>query len=169
MMRGMPIITFTPLAEDGFPLLARWLAAPHVRAWWGDPAEELAGIADDLASGALEQFIVRLDGRPIGYLQCYRPDDLPDHPYNDGPAGTRGVDVTIGEADAIGRGYGSAALRQFVDALFEAGVPRAVIDPDPKNIAAIRAYEKAGFHPIDERDTEWGRVLLMARENDRLR
>ena len=165
----MLTITFTPLTRDDFPLLARWLEAPHVRAWWGDPDEALAGIADDLESGALEQYIFHLDGRPIGYLQCYRPHDWPDHPFNDGPIATRGVDLTIGEADAVGLGHGSAALRQFVDALFETGVPRAVIDPDPRNVAAVRAYRKAGFRPIDERDTEWGHVLLMARENDRLR
>ena len=27
-------ITFIPLAESHFPLLLRWLEAPHVKAWW---------------------------------------------------------------------------------------------------------------------------------------
>ena len=42
-------------------------------------------------------------------------------------------------------------MRQFVDMLFEEGVPRVVIDPDPANARAIRAYEKAGFRAFDTR------------------
>lgn len=64
----------------------------------------------------------------------------------------------------LGKGHGSAMLRQFTDALFGEGAPRVIVDPDPANLRAIRAYAKAGFRPIEERDTPFGRVLLMARD-----
>lgn len=34
----------------------------------------------------------------------------------------------------------------------------------PDNLAAIRAYEKAGFTALGERDTGDGRVLIMFQE-----
>ena len=53
-------------------------------------------------------------------------------------------------------------MRQFVEHLFEEGVPRVIIDPDPTNGRAIRAYEKAGFQAIDRRQSVYGDVVLMA-------
>ena len=44
------------------------------------------------------------------------------------------------------------------------GAPRVVIDPDPANLRAIRAYEKAGFRPFDARTSAYGPALLMARD-----
>jgi aminoglycoside 6'-N-acetyltransferase len=67
--------------------------------------------------------------------------------------------------ELVGVGHGSAILRQFVDELFDEGTPRVVIDPDPKNARAVRAYEKAGFRPIGQRHSIYGHVLLMARDN----
>jgi hypothetical protein len=36
-----------------------------------------------------------------------------------------------------------------------------VTDPNPRNARAIRAYAKAGFHPIGQRRTLSGEALLM--------
>ena len=59
--------------------------------------------------------------------------------------GTRGIDLFIGEPDMIERGHGSALIRAFADERLRQGAPRMVTDPDPANLRAIRAYEKAGF------------------------
>jgi aminoglycoside 6'-N-acetyltransferase len=48
--------------------------------------------------------------------------------------------------------------------LLASGVPRLIIDPDPDNARAIRAYEKAGFVAFDRRTTIYGPALLMARD-----
>ena len=157
---------FRPVTEKDFPLLARWLAEPHVAEWWDAPEKELAEIRDHMDSVSVEPLIVELAGKPIAYLQSYDPHLADDHPYNDQPFGTLGVDLTIGVPDLLGIGHGSAMLLQFVEDLFEEGTPRVIIDPDPRNLRAIRAYQKAGFAPIGERVSEYGRVLLMARDAD---
>lgn len=77
------------------------------------------------------------------------------------PDGTRGIDQLIGEPDMVGVGHGSALVRLFVERLLKAGTPRVVTDPDPTNVRAIRAYEKAGFHKDRLVDTPDGRALLM--------
>ena len=158
-----PGYIFRPMNAADLPQVQRWLALPHVREWWGDPAEQYGLVSGDLDEPAMDQFIVSIAGSPLGYIQCY---DLTA--WNTGfgphPPGTRGIDQFIGEADMVGRGHGSAFIRQFVDDLLTSGVPRVVIDPDVANARAIRAYEKAGFRAQHEVDTPDGRALLMVRE-----
>ena len=77
--------------------------------------------------------------------------------------GTRGIDQFIGEPDMIDRGHGSALIRSFVDGLLKTGTPRVVTDPDPENVRAVRAYEKAGFQKVRLVNTPDGRALLMVR------
>jgi aminoglycoside 6'-N-acetyltransferase len=152
---------FRPVSVADLPLIQRWLGRPHVREWWGDPVRGLANINDHLADPAIDLFIVSCDDIPIGYQQSYDPRGEADHPLGDQPIGTRGIDQFIGEPAFVGRGHGSAFIRAFVEQLFEAGTPRVVTDPHPRNARAIRAYTKAGFHPIGPRVTLSGEALLM--------
>jgi len=63
----------------------------------------------------------------------------------------------------LGRGRGSGFIRVFTERLLTKGTPRVVIDPDPANARAIRAYEKAGFTKDGVVDTPDGPALLMVR------
>jgi aminoglycoside 6'-N-acetyltransferase len=164
-MANAPRYHFRAVTEKDFPLLERWLNEPHVAEWWNDPAEALAEIREHVDSVSVEPLIVELGSRPIAYLQTYDPHLEDDHPYNDQPFGTLGLDLSIGEPDLVGLGHGSAMLRQLIEALFDEGTPRVIIDPDPANKRAIRAYEKAGFTPIGERTSQYGPALLMALDN----
>jgi aminoglycoside 6'-N-acetyltransferase len=152
---------FRPLADTDLPLLEQWLNRPHVAEWWGDPARGLATIEQHLPDPAIDLFMVSCNDVPIGYQQSYDPHAEPDHPLRDQPIGTRGIDQFIGEPDFIGRGHGSAFIRLFVERLFAAGAPRVITDPNPRNGRAIRAYAKAGFHPMGNRVTISGEALLM--------
>lgn len=153
---------FRDLTREDFPLLARWLAEPHIARWWGAVDEELASIEGHMTSVEVRPMIAELDGRPIAYVQYYDPHLEQDHPYQDQPKGTLGIDISIGPPDLLGVGHGSAIVRQLVDALFAAGAPRIVIDPDPDNVRAIRAYEKAGFRYLDSRISIYGPAHFMA-------
>ena len=157
---------FRPVTTKDLPMIAGWLAEPHVAAWWDDPETEIAGIREHIDSISVEPLIVELHGKPIAYLQSYDPHLEDDHPYADQPFGTLGIDVSIGPPELVGIGHGSAIVRQFVENLFEEGVPRVIIDPNPANLRAIRAYERAGFRAIDRRQSRYGDVVLMAIDAD---
>jgi aminoglycoside 6'-N-acetyltransferase len=157
----VPAYVFRPMTAADLPLVKRWLAEPHVAEWWHDPGT-FEFVSGDLNHFDLAQFIVTLGDKPLGYLQCYKMSDWHDG-FGPQPAGTRGIDQFIGEADMVGRGHGSAFIRAFIEGLLENGVPRVVIDPNPTNPRAIRAYEKAGFRREREVDTPDGRALLMIR------
>lgn len=152
---------FRRMTDVDLPLLRQWLATPDAAAWWGDLDEEMDNLAADLHEPGMRLWIVSLDGEPFAFLQDYTPELWPDHPFHDMPPGTYGIDQTIGVSSLIGRGHGSAFIRGHVQSLFDTGAPCVVTDPDPANARAIRAYEKAGFKAVEERDTPWGRCLLM--------
>ena len=145
------------------PTVGRWLAKQHVAEWWGDPAEQFALVSEDLTHPAMDQFMVECDHRAFGYLQCYDPNAWANHGFGALAPGARGIDQFIGEPEMIGCGHGSGFIRQFADALLRNGTPRVVTDPDPANIRAVRAYQKAGFEPEREVDTPDGPALLMVR------
>ena len=101
--------SFRPFTKKDLTLMARWLAEPHVAKWWGDdPQQNLADIEDHIDSISVEPFIVELDGKPIAYLQSYDPHMEDDHPYQDQPFGTLGIDLSIGDPALIGKGHGPA-------------------------------------------------------------
>ncbi|MFB9266099.1 GNAT family N-acetyltransferase [Bradyrhizobium erythrophlei] len=154
---------FRPMTRDDLPQIKRWLALPHVREWWGDPAGQYALVSGDLDEPAMDQFIVATDQGDIGYIQCY---DLTawNAGFGTHPAGTRGIDLFIGEPTMMEGGHGSALIRGFVEERLAQGVPRIVIDPNPDNPRAIRAYEKAGFQKVRMIDTPDGPALLMVRD-----
>ena len=125
-----------------------------MRRWYDDVPGEVYpddSLADDRAAIAgddpTDLYLIRLDGRPIGQLQCYRIDDHPEYAALlslDRPA--IGIDLFIGEPDLVGRGHGPALIRAFLREAFPRyGVDLCVIGPSRSNHAAIRAYEKAGF------------------------
>ena len=156
-----PHYRFRPMTAGDLPMVRRWLAAPHVREWWGDPDEQFGLVSGDMHEPAMDQYIISADA-PFAYLQCYRLTDW-NICFGSQPDDTRGVDQMIGEPDMIERGHGSAFIRQFVERLLDSGISRVVTDPDPANGCAIRAYEKAGFAKDKLVDTPDGIALLMVR------
>jgi aminoglycoside 6'-N-acetyltransferase len=151
---------FVPMASADLPLIRRWLGTPHVSQWWHDPAAQFELVSGDLDHPDMAQYIVASDRRPFAYLQCYNLSDW-NTGFGPQPLGTRGLDQFIGEADMLGRGHGSAFIRAFTERLLATGTPRVVIDPDPANARAIRAYQRAGFSKDRIVDTPDGPALLM--------
>lgn len=157
----MPRYDFRAMIAGDLPLLARWLATPEVARWW--PDGDLDDFAEQLGDPHVAMTIVMLDGEPFAYVQDYDPHAWSDHPLKHLPAGSRGLDQFIGEPALIGRGHGPAFIDAHARRLFAAGAPALGVDPHPDNSRAIAAYARAGFSPERERDTPWGRALLMVR------
>lgn len=155
---------FRRLAQADLPLVWRWLDQPHVIAWWGDPDEQFDLVSEDISDPRIDEVLMLLDERRIGYAQSWAPEDWAGHPFADQPAGTRGIDPFIGEADLVGQGHGSRFVRDLSDRLLAAGTPRVMIDTDPANLRAVRAYGRAGFRTVETRETDDGPALLMIRE-----
>ena len=155
---------FRRMTPADLDLVNGWLAAPHVSQWWVDadgPSEPITSA--DFDEPDFRMSLVLQDGEPFAYMQDYNPHLYPGHHFEDRPAPARGVDQFIGLPDMVGRGHGSAFIRQRVEHLFAEGVAVVVTDPHPANHRAVRAYEKAGFVPYGEQNSpQWGHILLMS-------
>jgi aminoglycoside 6'-N-acetyltransferase len=156
---------FRAVTKKDAALLKRWIALPHWQEWWGEPDAEVLEIMEHLESDSVEPMIVEVDGKPVAYAQTYDPHMEDDHPYQDQPFGTLGIDISIGEESDLSKGIGTEILQSLAAILFEEGATRLIIDPHPNNKRAIRAYEKAGFIAFDTRTSEYGPALMMALDN----
>jgi aminoglycoside 6'-N-acetyltransferase len=159
-------VTFRPVGRMDFPLLGRWLAAPHVEPWWReayDPAsiEARYGPIIDGADPA-EVFVVLLDNEPVGLIQRYLIDDEPQWKQSLQPANVPepsvGVDYLIGTQELIGKGLGPTVIDRFVRKTWRRypGVVAAVADVHPDNRRSWRALERTGFRRV------WTGVIVSA-------
>ena len=152
----MAEVTFRPLSPGDLPLLMRWFRDPEVGKWY---REDAALSDEDLAAewgprtrgdGRVDRYIMHVDGLATGEIQKCRMADFPKHPVEIGIPDAAGVDLLIGDVKFRHRGLGAGILRTFVDDVVFADRRNqtCVIDPEPENTIAIRAYEKAGFRHV---------------------
>lgn len=65
------------------------------------------------------------------------------------PASCAGLDFYIGESDYLRKGIGVKSLEIFLKEYIFPEFDSVFVDPDEKNLAAIRCYEKVGFEWFD--------------------
>jgi aminoglycoside 6'-N-acetyltransferase len=147
--------------------LRRWLNAPEVCRWWGDPSEQFELLHADLSEPLMTMRIVSLGGRPFAYAQDYDVHSWPQPHLSRLPKGSRAIDSFIGLPSMIGQGHGHAYLRLLAERLCAEGAPLVAIDPAEGNLRAQHAYEKAGFRVETRVVTEAGPAVLMLYEPQR--
>ncbi len=154
-------ISFAPLTRADFPLLASWLALPHVRAWWLEPEPTVASVEEDYGPvvdglDPAKAFVILLDAEPVGLIQSFLHADEPEWDRVVGIPDVAGIDYLIGPGEHRGRGVGSAAIRAFCALVFgfHPGITGIVAVPLAANRASCRALEKAGFHNVGDRELD---------------
>lgn len=146
-------VSFRELAAEDFPLLFNWLGRPHVKKWY---APEPTSFAEVLArygprtevGSAVKAFIIEADSADAGYVQTYSIDEFPEYERTLGcEKGVVGMDLFIGDDWRQRHGLGSQVIRRFVDEMIfgHYGALACVGGAPEGNVAAIRAFEKAGF------------------------
>ncbi len=158
-MGNMDSFSFRPLARSDFALLGHWLAQPHVARWWADDSS-LAAIEADYGACVdgrepSEVFIAWRDGTPLGLVQRYRLAAWPEYlrelaPIVLVPAGAFSIDYLIDPAEALGRGWGTAMIEAFTEALWQcdANATAIIVPVHVANGASWRALERAGYARI---------------------
>lgn len=170
-------IDLRPLTRADLPALVTWQHEPHVTAWWQRPVADVAAAEakygpriDGLEPTTVE--VIRLDARPIGFIQSTPLVDYADPdfvaaiaPALGGPAGVVCIDYAIGLPELTGRGLGTRAIWAYLDTiLHRCPATRYVIaDPATANRASVRAGERAGFRSLIEYGDQTVCVLDRAR------
>jgi aminoglycoside 6'-N-acetyltransferase len=145
-----------PATEDDVDLLIGWHADPDVARYWDGETFTREGMLLRLARPDVDPYVVQEEGVPVGYLQAWFDDGSPDE---------GGLDMFLIPA-ARGRGLGPDAARTLARWLLSAGGRRRLtVDPYSSNERAVRAWEKAGFTPLESREPDHEHAvpwLLMA-------
>jgi aminoglycoside 6'-N-acetyltransferase len=135
-------------------LLVAWHADPEVARFWDGETFTRDEMLERLRRPDVEAYVVEADGEPVGYLQS----------WHEGDDAEGGIDMFLIPV-ARGRGLGPDAARAVARYLREdRGWRRVTVDPYTWNEAAIRAWRRAGFRDVGEReadDEHKGRWLLM--------
>lgn len=133
------------LERGDLDFLSRMLAEPDVAAWFGDPEEELEEFEAHMGSHYVTPFLIISGGTPAGYFQTYHANAEAFWQNFGVPCETFGMDLSLNGTHR-GRGLGRAAIALMTARLWRMPeVTRLQIDPDPRNMRAIRAYAACGF------------------------
>lgn len=162
-------IRFQIFEKRHLELLRRWLQQEHIKPIWQETdseAELEKKFLHEMPSRYVYGFIIEYQNIPIGFIQYYDAARVGGGWWADESAGTFGIDLMIGEAEYLGKGLGADVIQQFVALIQEreTGISSFIIDPDPKNTRAIRAFQKAGFTIENEIKTPGGDAVLMRRK-----
>lgn len=145
------VIVLRPATPADALLLRHWDEQPHVIA--ADPNDDW-GWEVELArmSPWREQLMAELGGRPIGFVQIIDPAQEESHYWGEVPAHLRAIDIWIGEAAELGKGYGTQMMRlALVRCFADSRVTAVLIDPLTSNTRAHRFYERLGFKFLEHR------------------
>jgi len=143
------MINFRKVTKVDFKKIYNWLNTPHVKEFW-DPHENFtfaqisSKYAKRISEGKIDQYIFSVDNTDIGFIQSYFVNDLSLFMIK-GVA--KGIDLYIGDINFLHKGYGKDIIRDFLSKFIfnDLSVQFAIIDPELRNISAIKAYKKAGF------------------------
>jgi aminoglycoside 6'-N-acetyltransferase len=161
-----------PARPADLPLLQRWDAAPHVAAAAGDPEWNDWDWEGQLGRDVpwREMLIAEAEGRPVGFVQIIDPALEESHYWGDCAPDLRAIDIWIGEAHDIRRGFGRRMMGQALARSFaDAAVSAVLVDPMADNAAAHRFYEAMGFRTVGPRTFGPDRCIVYSLERARWR
>jgi len=149
-------IVLRPATLADVEMLDRWDLEPHVIAATSDDPDEAKAFGDIYWPNELamqdefyQYFIAELDGRPIGAMQIIDPHNEKTHYWSEIEPNLRAIDIWIGAADDLGKGYGETMMRlAFLRCFADPAVTAIIIDPLASNARAHKFYQRLGFKPV---------------------
>jgi aminoglycoside 6'-N-acetyltransferase len=148
------VIELRRMQLDDLHQVSEWLLEPHVARWYlaGSSVEqEIEDLRKSIVGEqAVRVWILKDDGRPIGWCQWYRCHDDPDWAKDIGAnAEDLGMDYAIGSVSHTSRGIGTLLVAEMVNAIRSEHPDVSIFaDPDERNTASRRILEKNGFELV---------------------
>jgi aminoglycoside 6'-N-acetyltransferase len=144
-------INFRIATLDDIEVLEHWDKQQHVIDC--APNEESAWFEEIQRTDEWQDiWIAQLDSRPIGVVQIIDPALEETHYWGEIGMGYRAMDIWIGEAEDLNKGYGTQMMHLSLEKCFaNPSVHTVIIDPLESNTKAIRFYERIGFKFLEKR------------------
>lgn len=146
-------IHFEPLEESHFSIILRWFNKPHVQAFYSLRSWTYEEVYKKLipyvhGEKQMRGFIIYIGKESIGYIQMY---PIKDHPWDNQDLSEEisqeaaGFDLFIGEGNYLRKGLGNQIIDCFLEKYIWPNYRYCVVDPDVRNEASIRLFQKCGF------------------------
>jgi aminoglycoside 6'-N-acetyltransferase len=142
-----------PATEADADILVAWHADPEVARYWDDEQFTRDEMLLRLNAPDVDAYIVEAGGEPVGYLQAWFDSGPHAGVHDTSVHDAAGIDMFL-IPSARGRGLGSDAAKALAERLVAGGAKRVTVDPYLGNDRAIRAWTKAGFEPVAEREPD---------------
>jgi aminoglycoside 6'-N-acetyltransferase len=144
-------ITFRDAGINDLVTLKYWDEQPHVIQ--SDPNDEWSWETELIRFPEWRRFLIaEIEGRPVGFTQVIDPALEETHYWGDVPENLRAIDIWIGEASDLGKGYGTVIMQFVIAECFKANnVTAILIDPLESNTEAIKFYKRLGFKFVEKR------------------
>lgn len=149
----MEDLHFESLNKSHFALIHKWFNKPHVQAFYSLRPWTLEDVNNKLTpylqgKKQMNCYVTCHEKQPIGYIQRYslqdfpwENQDLPDEVIRE----AAGIDLFIGEEKYLGKGLGCEILKCFLEKYVWPFHRYCFADPDSRNEASIRLFQKCGF------------------------
>lgn len=147
------MIRFRKITEEDIALMHAWFNEPHVQKFYSLREWTEQEVLEKLLPTIERKkrvfgFIIYFEKSPIGYLQYYRIKDFPwpqqDFAPNIVEQGI-GLDIFIGDRAWVSQGLGAKIVETFLNSAIWPHFQFCAVDPDERNVASIRMFEKCGF------------------------
>lgn len=157
---------FIPFAEPHLNIFRSWLQKNHIKPVWqeSEDVDELKEkFLQKLPARGVKAFIFSQNTKLIGYIQYYSAPSIGGGWWEKELPGTYGIDLMIGDEKKMDMGIGHNVIKEFISFIckVESNVKSVIVDPEPSNVKAIRAFEKAGFIQEAKMETLNGTAILM--------
>jgi len=160
------LVTLRTALRSDIPTLKLWDEEPHVQ--FSDPSMGDGSGWDwdeEIESGwaGFWHFIAEVGPESVGFVQIIDPHLEHSQYWGQMPPGYRAIDIWIGPAGQLGKGYGTQMMAQALAICFEnPTVHTVLIDPIKDNTRAHRFYQRCGFTPTGLR--KFGNDLCLVHE-----
>jgi len=168
---------FRPLSFSDIPLMYNWFNQPHVQKFYSLRQWTEKEVLEKLklyitGEKPVSGFIVLMGKDSIGYVQQYKISEqyeASDYSWLDQNLSqtvvnnAAGMDLFIGDKKFMGKGIGSEIIKAFIESKMWSQYQYCVVDPDIRNISAIKCYEKLNFqdHAVIDTENELGQSVKL--------
>lgn len=147
-----PQFSYRLVQPGDLSLLIHWDQQPHVILSDNDDSWEWT--LEDLTATPpwRSLWITQVDGRDVGVIQIIDPEQEETHYWGDIAPNQRAIDIWIGEASDLGKGYGTGFMKMALAYCFSDQEVEAVwVDPLETNRRVHPFYESLGFEWVENR------------------
>lgn len=156
------LLYFKELTRNDLKYMHKWLNQDFVMKWYNKRPYTMKQVETKYLpyinkERPTQGYLIYYENSPIGYVQTYKIHDYEDCAQCVGISEVAaGLDIFIGEEKFLHKGLGKLIIHKFLkDIIFHSSeTVSCILGCEIDNLAAIKAYEKAGFTRVKIVETE---------------